>query len=88
MFTETDKRLVFKFLEMNYPVSKIKIIDKNPIINNRFKRAIVFEDGVYMLGDENQRIKLKFKLNDVIIKVFDCNSSISLSVLDIFLRLK
>lgn len=88
MFTETDKRLVFKFLEMNYPVSKIKIIDKNPIINNRFKRAIVFEDGIYMLGDENQRIKLKFKLNDVIIKVFDCNSSISLSVLDIFLRLK
>lgn len=81
MYGEIDKKLIFKFLDRNYPVSRIKH-------NGRFKRAIVLDDGQpYLLGLDHHQIQLKFKLTDIIKKIFDCDEAISRTVIGNFLRL-
>ena len=47
--------LIVKFLQRNYPVSRIKV-------NSRFKRAIVLDDGAYLLSDGESARPLKTKL--------------------------
>lgn len=82
MFTDLDKEMILKFLERNYPVSRIKT-------NMRFKRGIVLDDGVvYLLSSESQSLALQHKLFELIIKVFNCDDKTSKIVLDKFLRLK
>lgn len=71
---------MLKFLERNYPVSRVKL-------NHRFKRAIVLDSGSYVLGDTAQQGRLIFELINILIKVFGCDEATSRAVLNNFLRL-
>lgn len=72
---------MLKFLERNYPVSRVKL-------NLRFKRAIVLDNGgAFILSEPSHVSQLKFQLVDVLTKVFSCDEAISRAVLDNFLRL-
>ena len=67
MYTDIDKKLMLKFLERNYPVSRIK--DKQ-----RFKRAIVIDnDTIYYLSDQTSHKQLKFSLVEILQKIFNCD---------------
>jgi hypothetical protein len=68
MLNKTDEEMIVKFLQRNYPVSRIKL-------NNRFKRAIVLDDGAYMLSDGNSARPLKTKLIATLKTVFDCDAT-------------
>ena len=68
MLNKTDEEMIIKFLQRNYPVSRIKL-------NNRFKRAIVLDDGAYMLSDGNSARPLKTKLIATLKTVFDCDAT-------------
>ena len=63
--------LIVKFLQRNYPVSRIKV-------NSRFKRAIVLDDGAYLLSDGNAARPLKTKLISTLKTVFDCEPNTAL----------
>lgn len=81
MINEFDKKLMLKFLERNYPVSRVKL-------NFHFKRAIVLDNGsAFILSDSGQINQLKFHLLDILTKVFGCDEATSRAVLDNFLRL-
>lgn len=82
MISEFDKKLIFKFLELNYPVSRIKI-------KHHFKRAIVLDDGsAYILSDSFQLAQLNLRLIQIIHKVLNYDTATSQAVLNNFLRLK
>ena len=68
-----------KFLETNYPVSRIKD-------NMRFKRAIILETGTYFLSDEHSHIQLRLQLNQILKTVFYCDEKSSRTVLKQFLN--
>ena len=70
-----------KFLERNYPVSRIKD-------NMRFKRAIILDNGIsYLLGDATAHIQLRLQLNQILKTVFYCDENTSRTVLKKFLNL-
>lgn len=82
MYTDIDKKLMLKFLERNYPVSRVK--DKQ-----RFKRAIVIDnDAIYYLSDQTTHKQLRFSLVEILQKIFDCDDVIIYSVVDNFLPIK
>jgi hypothetical protein len=82
MYTDIDKKLMLKFLERNYPVSRIK--DKQ-----RFKRAIVIDnDTIYYLSDQTSHKQLKFSLVEILQKIFNCDDVVIYSVVDNFLPIK
>jgi len=82
MYTEIDKKLMFKFLERNYPVTRIKH-------NMRFRRAIQLDNGqTFILGEEGSHAQLKFQLLDTLRQVFNCDEVICKVVLDSFLPIK
>jgi hypothetical protein len=73
---------MLKFLERNYPVSRIK--DKQ-----RFKRAIVIDnDTIYYLSDQTSHKQLKFSLVEILQKIFNCDDVVIYSVVDNFLPIK
>ena len=65
--------LIIKFVQRNYPVSRIKT-------NNRFKRGIVFDDGAYLFSDGTMPIKSK--IINILKKVFDCQTSEAIEIID------
>ena len=72
MYTDIDKKLMLKFLERNYPVSRIK--DKQ-----RFKRAIVIDnDTIYYLSDQTSHKQLKFSLVEILQKIFNWAAVVAL----------
>lgn len=77
---EIETNMMLRFLEINYPVSRIKD-------NMRFKRAIILETGIYFLSDKNSLLKLKLQLNQILKTVFYCDEESSRTVLKIFLNL-
>jgi hypothetical protein len=62
MIADTDKQMIIKFLDRNYPVSRVKI-------NKRFKRAIILDTGVFVLGGDNIQ-KTKQSLIKILSDVF------------------
>ena len=73
--------MMMKFLERNYPVSRIKD-------NMRFKRAIILDNGIsYLLGDATSHIQLRLQLNQILKTVFYCDENTSRTVLKKFLNL-
>jgi hypothetical protein len=67
MIDEQHEKLIISFLIKNYPVVRVKE-------KNRFKRAILLDNGYYFLSDNNSALPLKKKLIDVLKIVFDCDS--------------
>ena len=82
MITDTDKIMMSKFLEKNYPIKRIKH-------NMRFRRGILFDDGrEYILGDESQHTALRFKLIEIVKRIFYCDDAASRLVVSNFLQSK
>jgi hypothetical protein len=78
---EKETHMMIKFLEKNYPVSRVK--DKM-----RFKRAIILDNGIsYLLSDEQSHIQLRLQLNQILKTVFYCDESTSRTVLKKFLNI-
>ncbi len=78
---EFEKHMMMKFLERNYPVSRIKD-------NMRFKRAIILDNGIsYLLGDEQSHLQLRLQLNQILKTVFYCDEKSSRTVLKQFLNM-
>ena len=72
--------MMIKFLERNYPVSRVKI-------NMRFKRAIILDNGIsYLLSDEHSHIQLRLQLSQILKTVFYCDEKSSRTVLKQFLN--
>lgn len=79
MHTDMDKKLMLKFLELNYPVSRIKD-------SKKFKRAIIMDNGkIYYLNDVNNYKQLKFSIKEILKIIFCLDESIINSVVDIYL---
>lgn len=72
---------MLKYLELAYPVSRIKH-------NHKFRRAIVLDKGVYILAEVSLHNQLKHYLSEDLKKVFDCTDTTSYAILDNFLSLK
>lgn len=80
--TQKDLELISKYLEKNYPISRVKH-------NTRFRRGILFDDGrTYILGDESQHIALRFKLIESIKLIFLCDEQTCRLVVNNFLKTK
>lgn len=67
------ENLIIKFVQRNYPVSRIKT-------NNRFKRGIVFDDGAYLFSDGTMQIKTRLIV--ILKKVFDCQTNEAIEIID------
>ncbi len=74
MLDNEYNNLIVKFLQKNYPVSRIKV-------NSRFKRAIVLDDGAYLLSDGESARPLKTKLIQTLKTVFDCDTNTANSLI-------
>ena len=82
MNTEFDKQLMLKFLEKNYPISRVKH-------NNKFRRAIILDyGGIFVLGEPSHQIQLRHQLVEILKKVFSCEEAITRAVLNNFLNSK
>jgi hypothetical protein len=78
---QLDTNMMMRFLERNYPVSRVKD-------NMRFKRAIILDNGTsYFLSDEHSHIQLRLQLNQILKTVFYCDENTSRTVLKEFLNL-
>jgi hypothetical protein len=73
MLNKIDEEMIIKFIQRNYPVSRIKT-------NNRFKRGIVFDDGAYLFSDGTMNIKTR--LVGILKKVFDCQTNEAIEIID------
>ena len=81
MTNDREKRLMLRFLELNYPVSRVKV-------NGRFKRAIILENGVaFLLGDNSNLLRLEYNLFEILLLVFNCDEATARSVLYNYLNL-
>lgn len=76
-----EKQWIKKFLERNYPVQRVKCVD-------RFKRAIFKDNTTYYLSDKTQIKLLYYSLLDIVKKVFNSPDNVNISVLKAFLNLK
>lgn len=82
MSDEFSNNMMLRFLERNYPISRIKT-------NMRFRRGIMLDDGqAYLLGDDIQFLSLQLRLMDVLFKVFNLDEKSNRAVLKTFLHLK
>lgn len=82
MANEQLKQMMLKFLERNYPISRVKY-------NKRFKRGIILDGGkIYIFNDRSLFIALQHELVDILCLVFYCDITISWTVLKTFLKLK
>lgn len=53
MISNIDKKIILKYMERNYRVSRVKI-------QNRFKRGIILDDGsVFLLGGKHSYQQIK-----------------------------
>lgn len=74
--------MLLKFLNQCFPVARVKH-------NGRFRRAIIFDDGVtYLYSDQRAMIALKYKLMNVLKETFLADDTICLAVLDNFLKVE
>ncbi len=79
MTDEYIKTKMLKFLEVHYPVSRIKH-------EARFKRGIMLDGGeAFFLNDKSTYLELQVKLFKILTLVFDSNEKITLDVLTEFL---
>lgn len=82
MNTEIDKQLMLKFLDKNYPISRVKH-------NNKFRRAIILDyGGTFVLGEVSHHIQLRHQLIEILKKVFSCDEALTRTVLNNFLNIK
>jgi hypothetical protein len=75
-----ERYLITKFLERNYPVSRVKE-------NMRFKRAIILDDGVYFLNDKNNLNSLIYRFEQILKIVFCFDENLSRTILKEFLNI-
>lgn len=73
MITQIEIQMMSKFLQRDFPITKIKS-------DMRFKRGVNCNGNTYLLSDEIQLRELKFQLITLIMTIFDCNDAISKSV--------
>lgn len=84
MYSDIDKimkGMMLDYLENAYPISRIKH-------EHKFRRAIVLDKGVYILGDHTNHIQLKNSLAQDLKIVFYCDDATAFAILDNFLNLK
>lgn len=75
MYSEIDKQIMLKFLESNYPISRVKV-------DFKFKRAVVLEKGIYVLNDKSQKASLKIELIKILKKVFSCDEFLCAAIIN------
>ena len=71
---------MLKFLNANYPISRVKI-------NFKFKRAIIVETKIFVLNDKSNRVLLKVELIKILKKVFSCDEKICSNITSEFLKI-
>lgn len=82
MVSEQIKQMMLKFLERNYPISRVKY-------NKRFKRGIVLDGGeVFIFNDTVSYLTLQHRMIDILCTVFNCDEPTSFNILKIFLKIK
>lgn len=82
MNSEFMENKMLKFLELNYPVSRVKT-------KMRFRRGITLDDGEnYLLGVDTQFITLQIKLMEKLFKIFNLDENTNRRVIKKFLHLK
>lgn len=54
---------MIKFLALSYPIQRMKI-------DGRFKRVIITEKGIYLLGDDNGVREVAYVLLEIMDRVF------------------
>ena len=77
---EIEKRLMLSYLKRRYPVHRMKF-------NNRFKRTIVLENGVFLLSDQASINILTQSLTQTLKHIFNSDDYLVKDVLKSFLNL-
>ena len=73
------EEMMLNFLNRHYPVNRTKI-------DKRFKRTIILDNGgVYSLSDDISKKEISNKLIIVLKKVFACDESICIKIVQIFI---
>lgn len=81
-YTDFDEKMILKFLERNYPVSRVKT-------NMRFKRAIILDNGNhFFLSEINSRNTLKMALLETLNTVFSYDVRFLKKIIDTFFLTK
>lgn len=78
MVVDKNKALINKFLERNYPVTRIKI-------NNKFKRGIILDNSIYLLSEKQHRNSSVVELTETLSLIFALNYEILYPIVDVFL---
>ena len=78
---DIDEYIILKFLKRSYPITRVKYVKK-------FKRGIILNNTVYLIGNESSRIQLRFKLIDKLNIIFGCSKDKSDVILNKFLNIK
>jgi len=78
MISNIDKKLILKYMEQNYHVSRIKI-------NNRFKRGVILDNGdVFLLGDKQSYQQIKPIIIKNLSEVFHVKGDDLIQIVDNF----
>lgn len=80
MCNEKDKKMMLKFLERNYPISKVKF-------EMRFRRGIILNGAVYVLSNMSSKKQLILELKEILKLVFSCDEQSIIYVLSSFLKI-
>lgn len=77
--TSTFDLIIIDYIRTTYKVTRIKS-------NNRFRRAMILDDGrVYLLKDEPETKKIKFKVADYLRLIFALDKNHSQKLISIAL---
>lgn len=83
MINDTDKQMMFKFLQRNYPVSRFKV-------NVRFKRGILLDDGTIYFLNKTDNINKSHIINlftKILNKIFICDDTIAKNIVKTYLNI-
>ncbi len=74
MVNDKEIILMTKFLQRNYPISRIKY-------NTRFKRGLIINGAIILLSTQEDRIQLIKPMTNILTLVFGCSYDIAKSVI-------
>ena len=81
MLYPEEKTLIYKFLQRNYTVRRIKH-------DMRFKRAISHKGQIFLLSNKEHSKELYYQLLDTLKLVFDTPKDINEEILKTFLHIR
>lgn len=81
MLFNDDQELMMKFLNLNYPIQRLRT-------GRYFKRSILVDRGCYQLSNQEDLSRAYLYLQHVLTLMFSVDSHVSSEVLRVFLNIE